>query len=270
MTTGESDAKDQWSQKDLLDLKKAKELLEYPGLAARVANVIGMPIEAGFKYLPDNWQQKVADATRAALMKGLELAVHTMGDSTWNTSHDFMHKLVVTASGAAGGALGLAALPVELPFSTCVILRSIVDIAQSEGHRISSLEVRLSCVFVLALGGKRSTDDAAKAGYWATRVALGKAVSEAAAYLAERGLAEEGAPPLVRLIIAIAERFGVIVGEEIAAKAVPVIGAVAGAAVNYAFMSHFQDMARGHFIVKRLEDKYGTDEVERAYAGLEI
>jgi hypothetical protein len=125
-------------------------------------------------------------------------------------------------------------------------------------------------VFVLALGGKRSGDDAADTGYWATRVALGKAVSEAAAYLAERGLAEEGAPPLVRLIIAIAERFGVIVGEEAAAKAVPVIGAVAGAAVNYAFMSHFQDMARGHFIVKRLEDKYGTDEVERAYTQLEV
>jgi hypothetical protein len=29
-------------------------------------------------------------------------------------------------------------------------------------------------------------------------------------------------------------------------------------------------MARGHFIVKRLEDKYGTDEVERAYAELKV
>ncbi|HSB78081.1 MAG TPA: EcsC family protein [Candidatus Methylomirabilis sp.] len=261
---------DGWSVNDLLDLRKAKELLEYPGLAARIASLVGMPIESGFKYLPDNWQKKVAEATREALLKGLELAIHTMSDSSRKFSRDFMHKLIVTASGAGGGAFGLPALPLELPFSTCVILRSIADIAQSEGHKISSLETRLSCVFVLALGGKKSGDDATDTGYWATRVALGRAVSEAAAYLAERGLAEEGAPPLVRLLLVIAERFGLIVGEEVAAKAIPVIGAVAGAAVNYAFMSHFQDMARGHFIVRRLEEKYGTDEVQRVYDGLGI
>ena len=270
MATVTDKRNDGWSERDMADLRKAKELLEYPGLAARLANLIGVPIEVGFKYLPENWQQKVAEATRAALLKGLELVVHTMNDSTGNVSRNFMHKLIVTASGAAGGAVGLPALPLELPFSTCVILRSIADIAQSEGHKSSSLETRLSCVFVLALGGKKSGDDAADTGYWATRVALGRAVSEAAAYLAERGLAEEGAPPLVRLIIVIAERSGVIVGEEVAAKAVPVIGAVTGAAVNYAFMSHFQDMARGHFIVKRLEQKYGTEEVERAYAELRV
>jgi len=261
---------DGWSQGDLLDLRKARELLEYPGQAARVANLIGIPIEAGFKYLPDNWQQKVAEATRAALLKGLGLAVQTMGDATGKSSRDFMHKLIVTATGAAGGAFGLIALPVELPASTCVILRSIADIAQSEGHTISSLENRLSCVFVLALGGRKSGDDAAESGYWATRVALGKAISEAAAYLAQKGLAEEGAPPLIRLILVIAERFGVVVSEEVAAKAVPAIGAIGGAIVNFAFMDHFQDMARGHFIVKRLEEKYGTADVERAYKELRI
>jgi EcsC family protein len=270
MTKGMGSKMDGWSEIELLELRSAKGLLEYPGLAAKIANLVGVPIEIGFKYLPDNWQKKVAEATRAALMKGLELAIHTLSDSSQKISHNFMHKLIVTASGAGGGAFGLPALPLELPFSTCVILRSIADIAHSEGHNISSLETRLSCVFVLALGGKKSGDDATETGYWATRVALGRAVSEAAAYLAERGLAEESAPPLVRLIIAIAERFGVIVGEEVAAKAVPVIGAVAGAAVNYAFMSHFQDMAKGHFIVRRLEGKYGTEEVQRVYDGLEV
>jgi hypothetical protein len=265
-----SGTNEDWSPEDLHDLRKAKELLEYPGLAARLANLIGIPIEAGFKYLPDHWQQNVAEATRAALLKGLELVVLTMGDATGHGARNYMHKLIVTATGAAAGAIGLPALPVELPISTCVILRSIADIAQSESHMISKLEVRLSCVFVLALGGRRSGDDAAESGYWATRIALGRAISEAATYLAEKGLADEGAPPLVRLILAVAERFGLIVSEEVAAKAVPVIGAVTGAAVNYAFMDHFQDMARGHFIVKRLEEKYGTAEVERAYKGLRI
>jgi len=270
MDPGTEGGNDGWSQSDLGNLRKAKELLEYPGLAARLANLIGMPIEAALKYLPANWQHKVAEATRAALLKGLELVVVTMSDQEGKASRDFLHKLMVIGSGAAGGAFGLPALPFELPVSTGLILRSIADIARSEGQKISSLEVRLSCVFVLALGGRTSGDDAGESGYWATRIALGKVVSEAATYLAERGLAEEGAPPLIRLILAIAERFGVIVSEEVAAKAVPAIGAVTGALVNYAFMDHFQDMARGHFIVKRLEGKYGAEEVEQLYKDLKI
>ena len=52
--------------------------------------------------------------------------------------------------------------------------------------------------------------------------------------------------------------------------AVPILGAVSGGAVNYLFMNHFQEMARGHFVVKRLEKKYGTALVERTYKDLRI
>ena len=75
---------------------------------------------------------------------------------------------------------------------------------------------------------------------------------------------------MVRLIAAIASRFSIVVTEEVAAKAVPIVGAAAGGAINYLFMDHFQEMARGHFIVKRLEKKYGTETVERAYKELVI
>ncbi|MBW2614674.1 MAG: EcsC family protein, partial [Deltaproteobacteria bacterium] len=53
-----------------------------------------------------------------------------------------------------------------------------------------------------------------------------------------------------------------------AAQAVPIIGAAGGALINTIFIDHFQDMARGHFIVRRLERVYGTDEVQRQYEGL--
>jgi hypothetical protein len=102
------------------------------------------------------------------------------------------------------------------------------------------------------------------------RGALAKSVSEAARYLAEKGLAEEGAPPLVKLITTIASRFSIVITEETAAKAVPVVGAVSGGAINYLFMNHFQEMARGHFVVKRLEKKYGMKRVEEAYKELVI
>jgi hypothetical protein len=47
-----------------------------------------------------------------------------------------------------------------------------------------------------------------------------------------------------------------------------VIGAVGGAAVNLAFVEHFQTIARGHFTVRRLERAYGADVVRFEYERL--
>ena len=52
-------------------------------------------------------------------------------------SREFFHKVLAGTSGGIGGAFGLAALPIELPVSTTIILRSIADIARSEGHDLS-------------------------------------------------------------------------------------------------------------------------------------
>ena len=92
------------------------------------------------------------------------------------------------------------------------------------------------------------------------RAALARAVSEAASYMAQRSVLEKSAPAVVRLIAAISSRFGVVVSEQLAA--VPIVGAAGGSLVNVLFMDHFQDMARGHFIVKRLEAKYGIDVIK--------
>jgi hypothetical protein len=70
---------------------------------------------------------------------------------------------------------------------------------------------------------------------------------------------------LVRFIAQVASRFGVVVTQKLAAQAMPVIGALGGAAVNYAFIDHFQEVARAHFVVRRLERRYGKDAVRAAY-----
>ena len=88
---------------------------------------------------------------------------------------------------------------------------------------------------------------------------------EAAKYITQKGVTKEGAPVLVRLISAIASRFGIIVSEKVAAMAIPAIGAVGGAMVNTFFIDHFQNMARGHFIIRKLERKYGLESVKDKY-----
>jgi uncharacterized protein (DUF697 family) len=74
----------------------------------------------------------------------------------------------------------------------------------------------------------------------------------------------------MRLVSNIGSRFGVVISEEVAAKALPIIGAVGGGVINVIFMSHFQQMARGHFIILRLEKIYGTDVVKSHYDAIEL
>jgi len=62
----------------------------------------------------------------------------------------------------------------------------------------------------------------------------------------------------------IASRFGVVVSK-VAAQAVPVLGAISGAAINALFVGHFQTLAWGHFTVRRLERIYGNGTVRMAY-----
>jgi len=150
------------------------------------------------------------------------------------------------------------------------MLRSIADIARSEGHDVCLLDVQLACLEVFALGGGHPADDSSESGYWMVRGVLSKYISEAAEHITKKGLSDRSAPALVRLVAQIAARFGVVISEQVAARLIPIVGAATGGMVNYLFMQHFQDMARGHFVVKRLEKKYGTALVRRAYEELVI
>ena len=257
------------SKTDLDDLRRAKQILENPGLAAKLSAMVGTPVEKGMKLLPALWQKTVHSATEKALLKALDLAVRSLGDKRPTSSSDKFHKMAVATSGAIGGAFGIAALSVELPVSTGLILRSIADIAASEGENPKFIDTKLACLTVFALGSpKDSRDDSTESGYFAARSALAGAVSEASKHLAQKGLAKGGGPALVRLVSLISARFGIVVSQKSAAQLIPVIGAAGGALINTIFIGHYQDMARGHFIVRRLEKIHGAEPVRLAYEKL--
>ena len=255
--------------KELLELRTARDLLEKTSLTGRLSETLGKPVDKGMAMLPNGWQNKIAEATKAALLKGLEVSIHTMGENEPRRSNDLFHRLLTTASGAVGGAFGILALPVELPFSTCLILRSVAEIARSEGHDISQLEVRLSCLEVFALGSHGHHDGADASGYWATRDTISVAMQNAAAYIARTGIVDASAAPVSQFILSISSRFGVIVGEQAALQSLPVVGALGGGTLNYIFLTHFQHVARAHFTIKRLEKEHGTSPVRAAYLAMQ-
>lgn len=252
-------------EKDMEELRFAKQLLDNPGLAARITNYIGMPIEKGFDMLPKNWNEKVVKITHAAIKKSSEAALFTVKDEPGKKTSNKLHKLAAALTGGVGGFFGFAGLAVEIPISTTLMLRSIADIARSQGESIKSVETKLACMQVLALGGKSEADDSAESGYYVTRALLTKSMAEAAEFIAKKGFIEEGAPVLVRFFAAISSRFGIQISKKVAAQAVPVVGALSGAALNAIFIDHFQDMAKGHFIIRKLERLHGQELIKELY-----
>jgi hypothetical protein len=257
------------SPEDLLDLHYAKSLLENPSVAARLTSMLGTPIERAIEMLPSGAGEVISRASQKAIGAALDVAQKTIDGARVTPASERLHKLVVAATGAAGGAFGLGALAVELPVTTGVIMRSILDVARSEGEDVQSVETRLACIQVLAIGGTTAGDEATDVGYFAVRAAMAHAVHEATVHIAGRGVAEHGAPAIVRLIAMVSSRFGLVVSEKLAAQLVPLVGAAGGAFVNTIFIDHFQAMARGHFIIRRLERVHGEAAIERAYAETE-
>jgi hypothetical protein len=247
------------------ELEEAKALLERPRLAIQIVNLLGVPIEHGFEHLPDRWQQRVHAISHTALEKATDVALATLDASQRGPANAWLHKLAATGAGAASGALGLGALAIELPVTTTVMLRSIADIARAEGEDLNTADARLACLAVFALGGRGSTDDAAEPAYYVARIGLANSVREAAQHLFTKQAAKGATTPLVKFIQAVAARFSVQVSEKAAAQAVPIVGAAGGAILNWLFISHFQQMAKGHFTIRRLERLYPSELIEARY-----
>jgi hypothetical protein len=273
------------TEAELAQIAQAAAYLEHPGYLMRAANLLGKPAESLIGRLPDRARNAVAKAVQKAMTKALAAAVQTLdAGSTGNLKHDAtLHMAATAATGFAGGFFGLAGLPVELPVTTVLMLRSIAQIARDSGADLHDPAVRLECLAVLALGSRMPTPvdvanpaelgEAMESAYYTSRLGLTLAMRSAATFVAGRSavevteaLSRGAAPALVRLLGLIASRFQVVVSEKALAQTVPMLGAAAGAALNGAFTDHFNTVARMHFGLRALERRHGEAAVRQAYA----
>lgn len=252
------------SASDLEALRAAVAALERQSFASRLTTAAGRQF-AHSPLLSPRIQSLASMAAQKALQAALTVALSSLeGAPRGDTTR--MHRRLAAFTGAMGGAVGLASLPVELPLSTTIMLRSIADIARNEGENLRDPATALACLEVFALDGHSSDDHFLEGGYLAIRSLLAKSVTDAARFMTTRGLAQQSAPAFVRLIGVLGARFGIVVSQKAAAQAVPLIGAAAGAAINHAFAEHFQTLARGHFTMRRLERFYPPALVHAEYA----
>ena len=132
---------------DVLALNDAVRAIERPSVGARIASVVGSPIERVIGMLPARASAVISSAARKAIHGALTLSLRTLSTGgplqrgAPPAASNGWHKLASAASGAVGGAFGMAALAVELPVSTTIMMRSIADVARSEGADLADREL---------------------------------------------------------------------------------------------------------------------------------
>jgi hypothetical protein len=255
------------SPQHLRTLERAVDLLENTDFASRLSDYAGRPIQQALGLLPKAAGERLNKTVEVAVRNCLNIAINSLGAPSGRRPASAASAVWAGVGGGVSGFIGFAALPVELPVTTTLMLRSIAEIARHHGEDLTRLEARLACMEVLSLGaGRRKAGP--DVGYFATRAMLARLVGDASAMMAERGAAGLSSTAASGFVAEIAQRFGVVVSERASASALPVIGALGGASINYLFMRHFQRLAHGHFAIRRLERRYGPELVQSSYQDL--
>lgn len=201
------------------------------GVGINVLNLIGGQAENLLERLPASVRKQLDAATVRALDHAMSAASKSRDAVPDQAS--WLNSAVSAAMGAVGGAGGLPTALAELPVTTTLLLRVIEGVAVEYGFDPKSESVRFDCVQVFSAAGPLSNDDGSDLAFLSTRMALsGKAMQA--------------------IIHKVAPRLAVVMGQKLAAQTVPILGAVAGAATNYAYTSYYQEMAHVHFGLRKL------------------
>lgn len=201
------------------------------GLGMQVLSLIGGRAEDLLGKLPDGVRGGLDRTTRSALDQAFDAAAFSR--QRLADRPDWLNTAVTSAMGAAGGSGGLPTALAELPVTVTVLLRAIQGIAAEHGFDAADERVRAQCLQVFSASGPLERDDGTDMAFLSARITL-------------TGAAMRG------MIARVAPRLATVLGQKLAAQAVPILGAVAGAATNYAFTSYYQEMARVYFGLRAL------------------
>lgn len=213
-----------------------------PGL--QLLTLMGTRAEGLLDRLPEGVRGRLDRTTEAALETAMKAAEGSRG--LVKDQPDWLNRVITAGLGAAGGLGGLPSALAELPVTTTLLLRTIQGVAADEGFDPAERNVQFDSIRVFGSAGPLAADDGAETAFLATRLTL-------------TGSTLHG------LISSVAPKLAAALGQKLAAQTVPVLGAAAGAAINYAYTSYYQDMARVHFRLRRLaieEDRRPEELIE--------
>ncbi len=254
-------------KKHLEELARAVKRLEKSGLAGKYSDLTGRNLERALARLPKPLKRRIDRALEKTVLYCFQFVLKAQSVRAPRPPRRRVGMLLAGLSGGVGGALGAPGLLVELPLITILILRGIAEIARHSGEDLTTVEGRLACVEVFALGARAKARDGA-GSYFATRTKLAHLSGNATHFVLEQSMTGVSSPIVTQLLSEVAGRFGIAFSERALAGSIPVVGAVASGAVNALFMRYFQNLATAHFTVRRLERIYGAATIRRYYVAI--
>lgn len=205
------------------------------------SRALGAGIEAQWARMPAKVRAEVEAQVTLALRAGLGLA---------RVAPRFglrAQRWMLIASGAAGGAVGLAGALAELPVALVLFLTAIREEARAAGLDPDRDGVALATLDILSSGRALAAVDALDPAFVSGRLAL-------------------AGPTLSGWIARAAPRLVPVLGQRLAASAVPVVGALGGAVLNAAWLDHYRTLARIRFRIMVLAEHHGAEAVVLAFA----
>ncbi|MDQ2065832.1 EcsC family protein [Xinfangfangia sp. CPCC 101601] len=205
---------------------------------------LGSSFERQLSALPKGLRDRVGRLTETALSGAWLVA--DRGARALPQPGRRVTTLAVLASGAAGGAGGLATSLAEVPVTVTVILHAIRAEAIAAGFDPNAPEIRAECLQVFSAGSPLSGDDGIDTSFLSARLSL-------------------TGPAVQQLIQQVAPKLAAALSQKLAAQAVPVLGAATGAALNAAYLGYYRELAAVRFALLHLSQDYGTAEVLEAF-----
>ncbi len=205
---------------------------------------LGGSLEGQMAAIPVALRARLEAATARALSASYEMASQGARLPDMGARGPLMAAI---ASGAAGGAGGLATSIAELPVTITVILHAIQREAAAAGYDPAEDWVRAECLKVFGAGSPLAQDDGINTSFLSARLTI-------------------TGPALQKVIATVAPKLAAALGQKLMAQAVPLLGAVTGAALNAAFVNYYAEIARIRFALFRLAEVHGVEPVLAAFS----
>jgi hypothetical protein len=218
------------------------------GPVMALMNRIGGSLEHRVQGLPAPLRGRIETVVTAALMRVQDLAA--AGDRAPDLGARGSVALAML-TGAAGGAGGLPGALAELPVTITVILHAIRRAAREAGFDPDQPAIRAQCLAVFSAGSPLAMDDGVNTSFLGARLAV-------------------TGPALQKIVAAVAPRLATAMGQKLMAQSVPVLGALAGAALNAAYVTYYTEIARIRFDLLRLAETHGAEPVLAAFAAATV
>jgi len=200
---------------------------------------LGTRIEKQMEGLPDGVRARIDDATRAALERAYGVANATPALAGASARG---HVALAGIAGAVGGFGGLPTALAELPVTVTLILKGIQEVARRHGFDPADPAIRRETLRVFGAGSPLAADDGVNTAFLGARLTL-------------------TGPAMHRMVAAVAPKLAASLGQKLAAQTIPVLGAVAGATLNAAYMRYYREMAEVRFGLLALARDHDPAEV---------